>query len=355
MDEINGMMRVISEGQPHLIRAFANPYETLTKVVAPLVSPAVSYALKFPADFAKAFIDLNKTAGDASALQHIQAKKVLATLQKHFEILPTINITDVMSTLIQMAEAQFAVDPDSNQDVKDMALKLNELRAHPYIAATPGESLREAVERASAELERAEKVKKAMMGTDFLAIEKPYETLHIIGQIISADGNYGITGGENQIPTRSIAEIVIAIDILATKKEPKAMALLSSIAAGMGVEVNQLPRAVKALWPWATITENLKGSGAVATGRRNVFNELKGVSLRRIETGSPTRGTPPVSPAIKSPTHPDLTDTAVAFAESVRRKVEYEHTMGKMMGPDMLATWLKNDFGLSRHPGRMFG
>jgi hypothetical protein len=131
------------------------------------------------------------------------------------------------------------------------------------------------------------------------------------------------------------------------------MCIRDSIAAGMEVEIDQLPRVVKALRPWATLTESLKGSGAPAVGKRDVFSELKGISVRRIGTGSP-RGTPPASPIIKSPTHPDSMDTVFAFAESVRRKVEDQHAMGKIMGPDALAIWLKNDVGLSRYRGRMF-
>ncbi|MBY0462055.1 MAG: hypothetical protein K2Q34_02620 [Alphaproteobacteria bacterium] len=352
VNELNDLIHNIREGQPRLIKAFASPYETLTKIVAPLISPAVGYALKSPKDFSKAFNDLNRIAGDSSVLQHGQAKEVLATLHKQFGILPTTGITEAMGILIQMAEAQLAIDPTSIKEVKAMAFELNDLRSHPYIAVEPGESLRQALDRAYAQAEQTRRVKKAMMGAGFLAIEKPFETLDIIGQIISADGTYGITGGENQIPTRNITEIVAAIDILSTKREPKSLALLSAIAAGMGVETDQLPRVVRALRPLAILTENLKGSGSGATGKRNVFNELKGISVRRIETGSFTR-TPPLSPAIHSPTNPGSVDAMVAFAESIRREVENQRTMGKIMGADMLATWLKNDFGLSSHPRRM--
>lgn len=347
VNELNDLIHNIREGQPRLIKAFASPYETLTKIVAPLISPAVGYALKSPKDFSKAFNDLNRIAGDSSVLQHGQAKEVLATLHKQFGILPTTGITEAMDILIQMAEAQLAIDPTSIKEVKAMAFELNDLRSHPYIAVEPGESLRQALDRAYAQAEQTRRVKKAMMGAGFLAIEKPFETLDILGQIISADGTYGRTGGENQIPTSTIAEIVAAIDILAVKNDPRAKALLSSIAAGMEIEVEQLPKVVKALKPWAVITENLKGFGAAASGKRDVFSELKGISVRRIGTGSP-RGTPPLSPVIHSPTHPNSMDAVFAFAEYVRRKVEDQHAKGRILGPDVLASCLNDEFGLKR-------
>lgn len=249
----------------------------------------------------------------------------------------------LMQIKAQMDQIQRAIDPSLG--TKDLVLEINNLRAHPYISANPEESIKDALDRKLAEIEQAKRIKRAMMGAGFLAIEKPFDTLVLIGQIISADGTYGRTGGENQIPTTTIDETVKAINILTGKTDANAQVLLSSIAEGMGVDVDQLPRAVMALRPWATLTENLRGAG-----KRDVFSELRGIAVKRTGVRSPLSGviSPPPSPVIKSPTHPDAMDTVFAFAESIRRQVEEQHSKGRILGPDGLAGWLKNDLGLRR-------
>ncbi len=352
VERLNGIIRGVTEGQPHLVKAFANPYETLSKTVAPLLSP-IGYDLRKPGDFTKVI----GAAANASSPQHLAAKEALDKLRGQFGILPTTDIGEVMNVLGQMAEAQLAVDPKSPKGgVGTTASKLSALRIHPHIAATPGESLIAAADRARTEVERTEKIKRAMMGAGFLAVEKPYDTLDIIGQVISSDGTYGRTGGEKQIPVNNIDEIVKAVHTLAGKEGAEAKALLSSIAAGMGVEVDQLPRVVSALKPWAILTESLKGFGTSAAGSRDVFNELKGVSVRRtkpptiaVGTGSPKGAAPLLSPVIKSPTHPDSMDTVFAFAELIRRQVEEQHSLGKMTRPEGLAAWMQTELRLRRH------